>query len=252
MNGEEALKYAGPLKKRKNYFARFLVFAVAVVSVIFVLSLPLFTIKDIEISGNAAVSDDLIKTIAGLGGPQNIFAFSVSKAEASLLDNPYIKTVKIEKRYPDKINIEIFERKPRAYVEFKSVASYLLIDETGTVLDSASYAKEELPVVVGLKLTDMVIGQPLAAEDTKAFENVVLLSNLFDKYELTGRLRVELSDKKDMHLYIGTVDVLFGGIDGADNKIAMVKAILPEIPEGARGFLDVRDGTKNPVFKYLK
>jgi cell division septal protein FtsQ len=239
-------------KKRKKTFLTLFVFA-AVLSVgLLVLSSPLFAVKAVEISGSAAVSAEEIEKIAGLAVGDNLFSFDAGGAEKALTAHPYIKSVKINKDFPDKVTVLVEERKPRAYVEFKSVGTYLLIDETGRVLESASYAAEELPVIVGLKLKDIALGQPLAAEDTKAFENVVLISHLFDKYELTGRIRVEVSNAKDIHLYIGTLDVLLGGIEDADTKISMVKAILPKIPEGARGFLDVKDIEKNAVFQYLE
>lgn len=239
------------IKKKKNYFACFLSFSATVLSVMFVLSLPVFNIKDVEIDGNNIVSDDIIKKELGFYELQNIFSFSSPKAKKTLLKNPYIKSVKIKKEYPDKIDIEIIERKPRAYVELKNMDSYVLIDETGMVLEAASYAKEELPVIVGLN-TSFAIGQVLMAENTKSFEDVVLLSNLFDKYELTRRMRVEVSDEKNIHIYIGNVDVIFGGIDYADEKMSTVKAALPKIPEGARGFLDVKDNNDKVIFKYLK
>jgi cell division protein FtsQ len=245
-------RYARAKEKRKKVFLRLLVFAAVLFVVIAALSSPLFAVKEIVIIGNEAVSADIIAATAQLSEGQNIFAFDAGGAKKLLQEHPYIKSVDINKDYPDKITVTIVERKPRAYVEFKSVASYLLIDETGLVLESSSYAAEELPVIVGLKLKDIILGQPLAAEDTKSFENVVLLSNLFDKYELTGRIRIEVSDEEDFHLYISNIDVQLGGIEDADTKISMVKAILPNIPEGARGFLDVKDIEKNAVFQYLE
>ncbi len=243
---------AVPQVKKKNKFALFLFFGLLVALVMLALSLPIFNITDVEISGNTIISSEMIKQAVNIRENQNIHTFFPSFASNEILKISYIKSAKVSKEYPSKIIIEVVERIPRAYVKVMNMESYLIVDEEGTVLEVTGFVKEKLPVIVGLKFSDFALGEILETDNKKSFESIVMLSGLYKNNDLSDSLRVEISDEKDIHLYIGGVDVIFGDIEDANEKMLTVIEVMKKLPEGTRGFLDVKSDPQKVTFKYLK
>lgn len=248
---EQKIKAFGA-KKRKQRYIYIIVFGCFAVLIMFILALPIFNISQIEITGNSIVSTNEIMQKLDISENQNIHTFFPSAASKNIMENPYIMSAKITKEYPDKIVVDIVERIPRAYVKVKNMDTYLLIDEMGMVLEVTGYAAEKLPVIVGLKFSDFARGHVLEAENKKSFECVVMLSALFKNNNVSDDLKVEISDEKDIHLYIAGVDVIFGTIDDANEKMLTVIEAMKKLPKDARGFLDVKTDLKKATFSYLK
>ena len=239
-------------KSKRNKLIPFILLALLAACLMFLLTMPVFQVGQIDITGIHKATEDELIQLAGLGGGCNIFSFRGSTAEKAMETHPYVKSAKLTKHYPNQVSIEITERKPRAYVEFNNMNAYLMIDETGMVMEYTTFASEQMPVIVGLSFSDFVIGQPLQTDNNKAFEDVVRLSNMFAKYEMTDVIHVFISDEKDIHLYIHNVDVIFGSIENADLKIRIAKAAIEGLPEGSKGFLTIDSERGKAVFEHLK
>ncbi len=253
---EIQIERTAPEPKRKITFFRLLiVFAVIALFALILIKAPFFNINHVEISGNSAASEEEIKKAVGFyTDSPNFFLFSQSKAAKNLGTLRYVKSAKINKIFPDSLNIEITERTERCYIEYKNMNTFLLIDEDGMVLEAVSYMAKPLPVVVGVDFQAFSVGSFLETDSRKNFENVVLISVIFSKYNMTDLLKIEVSEEDDIHLFVRGLDVTFGSIDDADEKIRTLKAILEsdKFANNARGFLDISDINKNPVYRILK
>jgi len=246
-------KNTGTRRDAKGFsFKRIMIVSVLVFAAVLFMISPVFDVQHINIAGNEIVAKEGIIRAAGLEGKTNIFSVLSYKAVQAVEDMPYIKTAVLEKHFPNAIDITVTERKPRGYVEFKSMHTYLLIDGEGMVLSTQTDITEALPVIVGLTFSDFAIGRRLEAENKDAFDMVVTLSQLFLKHELTDVIRLDVSDGADIHIYIRNIDVFFGGMADADLKVQTLKAIAADIKPEDRGFLHMEDVTKNPYFKFLK
>lgn len=237
-----------------NFVKYIIIFSVGLVAavIMLVVTSPLFYIGDIKVSGNSIVSSSEIIKSLNMGSNPNINAFLSSRAEKNIVANPYIKTAEVTKEYPDTINIKISERIPRAYVKVNKMDMYLLIDDEGMILESAGMPKEKLPVIAGLKFSNFAEGQFLEAENKTAFRHVVMISSLYKSNNIPGNLEVEISDENDIHLYIDGVDVLFGNLDEANEKMLTVIEVMKKLPKDAKGFLDVKSDSAKATFSYLK
>lgn len=223
--------------------------ALGLFALILLLSSSLFDIKNIVITGNNVLSREEIIEMAGLGGGKNIFLVNTISITKSLEASHYVKSVEADIIYPSEVRLNIVERKVRSLVEFGSI--FLHVDEEGMVLGVSSTVKEPLPIVTGLKISDFSEGQFLSIDNPSSFESVVSLNKLFEKYEIGDVLKVDISDADDIHIFINGLDISFGSISDANEKIRRIKYILDEIPKNDRGYLDASDVTKNPVFRYL-
>jgi len=246
-------KKAGKKNKGKIFFGLLIAVSALALILLFLLNASFFLIQDAAISGNDIVSDEDIKSRIGLsdGNDVNIFSFSQKKALSKLFENAYIKTAQIKKNFPNGLEITITERAGKCYVEYENMGMFLLIDETGMVLDVKTYMNEKLPVISGLSFDTFVVGKYLDTDDRDSFSNAILVYRIFEKYgvDLT---KLDISDKNNIRIYVGGVDVSFGSTDDADEKVRTLKAILEKLTPGIKGFLDISDVSRDPVFRYLR
>ncbi len=214
---------------------------------------PVFAAEAVDIIGCRKIPPEEIKRIAGITDSVNIFALNDGLVRSKLLENRYIEDVTIHKDFFSKIvTIKIEERILSGYVEHSS-GSYLYIDEKGRVLEVKSFINDNLPIVAGLQFTEFTLGEPIAATNNASFETLVTLVTLFNKYSMqTEIIKVDVSDELDIHFFINKVDIQFGSVQDADEKIRTLIAIMEKIDfEKQSGFLDIRDINNTPRFKYL-
>lgn len=94
----------------------------------------IFTIKDVEVSGNQQISTlDILSALPELKG-SSLVQVNAGYLEVEILRQiPYIKDVVISKVLPSKLEIEVFERYPRmAYINRKGI---FLVDEEYEVVE---------------------------------------------------------------------------------------------------------------------
>lgn len=220
---------------------------------------PMFQIEEIQITGNEQLNNEQIFDLGGIGGNDenaknvggvgsNIFLFNSGRAKSNLYTSNYIKRVKITKRLPSTIVINIEERKVRGYVPFMN--RYLYIDMDGRVIDIQPEKAKQHPVIIGLKFDSFSMGDILTVNNGYSLDYVVQISKLIDAYDLNDvMLRLDVSDKDNIHLYVNKIDVLFGTIDDAYKKVATLNEVLKQIDTNEAGTLDISDTDNNPSFK---
>lgn len=233
---------------------KFLIIITISITVLFVFcTTSIFDISYIDFKGGEIYSKTEILAKAGIAEGMNIFKLNSKNIKKNLESEPYIKNANIEIQYPDEVSIVVKERKVRGYVPY--VGAYLYIDEEGMVLETSSSYKEQLPIVEGLKFEQFKVGQVLEVENEEAFDVVLKTSNILlkysDMYEIEDILKIDVSDTKNIHIYMRNVDVKLGNSSDYDEKIRTMLAIMQKIPSQDRGILDISDINKSWVFEYL-
>ena len=238
-------------RKQRKISSKKLLFGAffAVMVVLFLLS-PFFSVKNIEVTEMERYTRDEILSMAGISEGMNIFAFSAIKKELDLEENTYFEKVNISRKFPNTLKIEIKERLVRGYVPY--MGSYLYIDEYGRVLEISSGFTKQLPVVRGLSFDSFTIGEKIDADNTEAFNVMVIIAQMMTKYEVLGEVvEIDVSDTSKIMAYVGNIEINLGDISDCDRKIRTMGEIIKKIPEGDRGTLDLSDLSKPLVFKYL-
>lgn len=217
-----------------------------VLTVILLLFLPVFHITQYTVTGNELVSEDTI-IAAARDNNENIFAYSKRRAVKALKKNNYIEDVRIVKHFPREIEVKVTERKIRGYVEF--TGSYLYLSDNGLVVDVQSEIKHPAPIITGLKFDTFTVGQPLKTDNPEAFDAMIELSALFNRYSLLNDvLKVDISDPSDIRFYCGSVQVIYGENDGSTGRILTLIEILKKLDTSVPGTLDLT--LENPTFTY--
>lgn len=141
---------------------------------------PYLAINEVKISGNTKVSRPEILWMAGVNTGDNMLKISAAEIKKGLRRSPWISEVNITRKFPDRLNIEIKERKPVAFINLDSL---YLVDETGVIFKKASMDDDiDLPVITGLKREDIEEGAAGVlsqnARSAKASELAILAVNL--------------------------------------------------------------------------
>jgi len=116
-----------------------------------------FNIKEIIVYGNEQISKDKIILASGINIDGNIFDLKINSSKKHILKHPYIKNVKITRKYPSKIVINVNERYEKFIINL--VNTFILVDEEGVILNIISDSNQnEVPILKGLKIKKVVIG----------------------------------------------------------------------------------------------
>ena len=114
---------------------------------------PDFVIRRIFIpnTGVRTVSDDEIKTLAGITPHMNIYATSLEPIARRLETHPDIRSVEVAKRHPDTLVVTIVEREPVAIIKGDASHPDIPIDRDGVMLSPRKMEHaEHLPRLSGL------------------------------------------------------------------------------------------------------
>ena len=93
-------------KKLKRIIKWTTLFLLIIGGIVFALVSPIFNIKDIQIINNNQIATETIISLSQLQVGQNLFKFNKNKVEKEIKTNPYIESVNIKRKIPDKIEIQ--------------------------------------------------------------------------------------------------------------------------------------------------
>ncbi len=259
-------------RRRKNIKRKFFIFLKIFFIVIFFIGAvwlinyfynsQYFKIKNIIINGNTKYDESIIKQKAEIMLGLNIFEINKKYIEDKLIDElVWLKSVNLKKIFPDKVIIEVIERKPFAIISYGN--NNFIIDDEGIVLEKVENktvkdgsVKENTNMYLDLVLvknaikSEPEIGEKIAnsailgcgsiyqnlGHDLKNLINYAYLSDDFTE----NIIFVTKSDKK----------IVFGTSKDIDRKIQILSLILYKIKKENIYYqlIDLRD-IKNPLVK---
>ncbi len=234
-------------KKKLSLTKILMIVIVLIFFILILLKSSLFQIKEISFEGGEKYSKEEILSKININDETNIFMVRAKYLKRLLEKDPYIKTANIKLKYPSNINIIIKERKVRGYVPY--MGSYLYIDEEGRVLNVDISYREQLPVVKGLDFEHFRIGEILEVKNINSFDVVVKTANMMIKYqseyeEVKDIVEINVSDSKNIHIYIRNGDFLLGDSTDYDYKIRLMLSIIKKAPAKNKGFIDISNPNK--------
>lgn len=175
-----------------------------------------FSVQQVHVTGRGRVSSAFIMNALQIKRGMPILAYDPKAARARLLENPWFRTVKIERRLPDTILIRLEERLPAA--RWQVDGHLALIDGEGVALPVEDMERyRHLPIIIGQnarhKLVDLVTllrAQPVIGRDVVAatwvgnrrwdlkLKNGILIKLPAAKAELALARLVELNEKDEL------------------------------------------------------
>ncbi len=109
-----------------------------------------FLVKEIVVQGNyRSHRSEIIKAL-GLAPRQLIFTFNLKEVQRRVNLLPFVKETRIRRSWPDRLEIEIKERRPKALLYLDEL---YLVDQAGRVLAPAPRdEKLDFPLISGVSL----------------------------------------------------------------------------------------------------
>ncbi len=260
----ERIKKAAKKRKRLNKLKLGLYIVIIISAVAFFMFAPVLYIDNIECVGNSVVSEEQIRLNSGLTMKDNYFRTSIkpdSKLAQNIAKLPYVKTVELSKKFPDKLVVTITENAPAAYLPYMN--NYLYVDEVGKALEIATAAPyPKKPVIKGVELkNELTPGQSVyydvksykqqdenlaAAElQNKKLKYAITLLNSFIEGDLLRQVQqIDIdNDLECEFIYNSNLTVKLGSIDNLDYKISLFKRILGNVKSNVtKSYLDLSSG----------
>ena len=171
-SGNASTSYGSASSRSMKLFKWFLLIAslALVVELIWFLGVtPFRPFSRVIVSGPTSYDRDSLLAYAGLT-PRSSFIFTdTMKMETMLANLPQIESVKVFKRFPDRLEINLQDRQAAAlaFIDIQGATVPIILDRHGVVFHIGSVFPQEaimkLPVITGLALEQPVLGMRLPA-----------------------------------------------------------------------------------------
>ena len=113
-----------------------------------------FAITGITIDGNSHASDGELSRLGGLTPGLNLVAFDAPAAERAIGTHAWVKAVRVTRRFPRGLEVQVTEHKPAAMV---SLGDLYLLDEDGEPFKRVGPSDAlDLPIVTVIERDDYV------------------------------------------------------------------------------------------------
>ena len=154
-----------------------------------------FKIEKIIISNNLLVNrDDILLKLDKIYG-KNIFLIERKDIEESLQNVNFLKKIEVKKKYPNVINVKIFETKPIGIL-FKDKTQYLIDNSSNLIETKKKMNFDELPNIIGDGAEKNIVNFYEQLEINKFPTDSI--KNFY--YFKIGRWDLELSDNRVIKL----------------------------------------------------
>lgn len=149
--------------------------------------MPSFSSPKVTVSGQANYTAEEIAKMLVPMNSANWFDFDVNQAVAIISSEAGIDHVSVEKRFPDKILINLEERKPVAvtFVMENGRTSAMQIDKNGVLFPGKTQAAvdvNEVPIVSGLPVEYMSKGMRIPQKYRPLIDQITKISELPQRY----------------------------------------------------------------------
>ena len=239
-----------------SWYLTWAVLSAVIISILtgFMLSLPIWQISSVKVAGNNYFPEAKIKSIAKIPEGERIFHVDIDEVKARFSNVIQIKEIKIKRKLPSTIVIDIKERTPYAIVVIGGTTS--LVDEDGYIiagknLSSSIYRLDisKYPVIRGVNKKNLEKGIRLDQKD-RTFVRAAL--EMLSKFIDISAIQIEVGDREDIVIYIEDIlKVKIGAPSDIERKIKIIKAMRDSVQGKWTkiSYIDVRV-PDSPVIKF--
>lgn len=222
------------MKKNKcklNKRGKFAIYAFILLVILFIyicISSSIFELKQIDVDGNSKITKSDIIKIGDIETGKNIFKYNLNDVEKKLLVNPYIKYVKVSRKFPDKLVITIKENSEYAII--KEGASYIYIGENGLVLSEQKDIKNKnIPLVSGIEIKNKKLNTKIKINSDKS-NDIILAIDTLKKNNMSRKVESIKINKNKMYMKTDdNTNIVLKLDEDIEYNINRLKAILVDL-----------------------
>ena len=237
------------MRKIKNFIKWTILLGMIVGVLIFLCTSGLFNICQIEIVGNEQITQEQILELSEIQLGDNVFFCKKEKTKNNIRSNPYVENIKITRKLPDKIQIQVTE-KQKAY-QIQLDEGYAYIDNQGYILE-ISEIKIDKPMLQGYTTAkdDILPGSRLFEDDLECLGDVLKIVKSSNEIQIQDRITtINIENKNNYILTLQELKkvIYIGNQSNLANKMLYIKAII-ERENGKEGKIFV-NGKLNKGFE---
>ena len=178
---------------RLAFLLKLFAFAVAVVAMLWAVAL-FFRMDHIAVSGNERYSGAEVLAASGLQTGGNLYFLNKFDVKEAIFEQlPYVETVRINRKLPDTLLIEVSECKAAAAVQSEN--GLWLISDYGKLLETAETPPLGCPTIIGAEPVEPRVTETVNLGEEAAYRLSVVLTLLQE------------SEKRGMREKIGEIDL---------------------------------------------
>lgn len=239
-------------KKIKNarIISLFLFLAIIISGIYLLLNLATFNLVDVNLSQTEKCTKEEILEKTGIEIGKNIFIqyFKCNKKNAATL--PYIESIKLKLVLPNKIDINVVERKGKYFAYNKESNIFYSLSEDGYILEQVDInnKKKDEILITGITFDNEInLGSKINDIDLSKIEVFRKIEKSFDNKKINGSITKVSFEKSLTAITINDkLSVIFPNDTELEYKMSFLKGILAKIGEDSVGVIDM---TKtNPTY----
>ena len=240
-------------KKVKNILKILLLLGVIIGGTIFSMTSPIFNIKEIQVTNNNITPSDTIISLSELKLDENIFKFNKYSVKNKIKENAYIEDVKIHRKIPNVVQIEITQRQPKYSIDF--MGKYAYINSQGYILEVAD-TNNGLPIIQGISTNEeeIVPNSRLNEDDLTSLENIIKIMDIAKENNLDTKVTsIDITNKNQYSIYIQEEKkrIHLGENTNLGNKMLYAISIM-EKEKGIEGDIYVNGDLNNKFQPYFR
>ncbi len=224
-------------KKRrvKKFLVTLLVFA-AILGILALIIINVFTVKDVEVKGNKLYEGDQIEEwVLNDEYSWNSLYVYLKYRFFDMQEVPFIDTIEVGLKTPHTLTIQVYEKGLLGYIYMDSLGQNVYFDKDGFVVETSSEIIEGVPQISGLTCNQVVLYEKLDLENKKALTELLDVTQTLKKYALVPET-IAYKNADSIKLSYGAVTVNLGSADNLTEKVKRLEEIMPNI-EGMQGTL---------------
>jgi cell division septal protein FtsQ len=190
---------------------------------------PAFALRQLDLQTDGILSTNQLRSWAGINGSENLLALDLGNVKAKLERIPYVHSVSIERILPHTLRVRVIEREPVVQVYAPRPRGSLTppviyqLDADGCIMPPLeprqrsippNPAAEQLPLLVGARITELQPGKFLDTPQVKSGLQLVLA---FDRSQIAQYVDLKVIDVGSSEVIVVTTgqgaDVTFGPAD---------------------------------------
>ncbi|SCX88328.1 cell division protein FtsQ/DivIB [Alkaliphilus peptidifermentans] len=228
MGAQERQKRKKIRRKLRGFFSLMLILVVFLLWGIYgILQSDFMNLKVVDVEGNITLTSEEVLEASQLLLQRNILKYNLQDIQENIETHPYIKTAEIERKLPNRLIINVKERKEYAIIAY--MGSYLYIDNEGVVLKiSDSYFSNQIPLITGLSLESFELGGDIVSSNTIGLINGLRLieaANLSDMIDIISELNINEVDNLRL-ITIDGIEVLLGTSENPVYQMLTLREVL--------------------------
>lgn len=229
------------IRKKNSRVTKIMGLSALIIVTLFILMLtPIFNAKHLVVQTPGGGKPEYItagevKQAIDYNKNDNIFKINTRKGEENLKHIPYVKDAEIDRKLPNKVVVTISERMPVAYVTFGNAS--MLLDEDGRLLEQVGKKPKKLPVVIGISVKTLKVGENLRDRNVAKANAYTALYQKLEEYNLASQTtEINVKDPNQVKCVLGgNKEVVFGDGYQLDYKMRMLQVAVEQLGSSEAG-----------------